>query len=266
MNEPAGIKKKNRSYIDLINRAFNGPFTINEAAEILHFKYKKTKRFLAYLASRGWLVRVKNGYYKTVPLGTISPFSLTEEPWVLASKVYAPCYIGGFSACNYWDLTEQIFKDNVVFTERKITGKILPGYVLRIISDKKMFGITTAWVNNIKVNVSDASRTIVDILNEPGIGGGIRNTADVIYAYFKSEHRNDGLLFEYLEKFGNRVLYKRLGYIIEIMKIDAPDIVSKCLEKVSSGYSFLDPGIKAGGKYLSRWNLIINAFIKKDEI
>ena len=75
MIKTEGIEKKNRDYLDLINRAFNGPFTINEAAETLHFDYKKAKRFTAYLASRGWLARVKNGYYKTVPLGTIStPF------------------------------------------------------------------------------------------------------------------------------------------------------------------------------------------------
>ena len=122
MNEASnGIDRKNREYLDLLNREFIGPFTIKEAAEVLHLKYNRAKRFTAYLASRGWLSRLKNGYYKTVPLGITNPFVLKEDPWIFASKVYDPCYIGGFSAAGHWDFTEQLFRDTIVFTERKIS-------------------------------------------------------------------------------------------------------------------------------------------------
>lgn len=265
MKKSVGIEKKNREYLDRINSNFNGPFTINEAAETLGFEYKKTKRFAAYLAERGWLVRVKNGYYKTVPLGTMDPFSLKEEPWVLASKVYEPCYIGGFSACSRWDLTEQIFKDTVVFTERKITGKVMPGFVLRTIAHKKMFGLDTVWINNVRIMISDPSRSMVDLLNEPAIGGGIRNSVDIITSYFSSVHRKDTLLASYLEKYGKGVLYKRLGYILESMKIEAPDLAAACMAKKSRGYSLLDPDINAGGRHMRKWNLIINASIKRED-
>jgi len=264
MGESTGIEKKNRNYLDIINRTFTGPFTLNEVSSTLNLDYKKTKRFAAYLASRGWLARVKNGYYKAVPLGTLDPFGLKEEPWVLASKIYEPCYIGGFSACGYWDLTEQIFKDTVVFTQRKITGRAMPGYVVRTIAGGRMFGSLTAWVNNIKINVSDPSRTVVDMLNEPALGGGIRNAADMIGEYFLSGHRNDALLLEYLEKFGNRVLYKRLGYLCESMGIAAPEIIAGCLKKISKGYTVLDPSIKTKGNYDSRWNLLVNSSVKNE--
>lgn len=260
----AGIEKKNRNYLEILNREFNAPFTINEAVNTLGFDYKKTKRFLAYLASRGWLARVKNGYYKTVPLSIINPFELKEDPWILATKIYSPCYIGGFSACQYWDLTEQIFKDTVVFTERKITGKILPGYILKIIKDEKFFGLSNAWINNIKVNVSDPTRTIIDLLNDPIIGGGIRHTADVIFNYFSSEHKNEELLLKYLEMFDSGVLYKRLGYIMEVFEIKAENILSECLKRKTKGFTLLDPSIKLKGKYNNRWNLIVNAIIKKE--
>ena len=39
-----------------------------------------------------------------------------EDPWVIAAQLYGPCYIGGWSAAEYWDLTEQIFRTVVVMT------------------------------------------------------------------------------------------------------------------------------------------------------
>ncbi|HDQ25779.1 MAG TPA: hypothetical protein ENN43_03415 [bacterium] len=264
MKESVGIEKKNREYLDLVNRSFAGPFTINEAAEVLHFEYKKAKRFTAYLASRGWLARVKNGYYKTVPLGTLDPFELKEDPWVLADKVYAPCYIGGFSACSYWGLTEQVFKDTVVFTEKKATGRIPAGFLVKSIPSKRMYGLSPAWINNVKVSVSDPSRTIIDMLNEPAIGGGIRNVSDVIVEYFLSEHRNDEALIKYCGAFGNRVIYKRLGYLLEALKIEAPALLKECSTGISSGFSMLDPSIKTKGRYLKKWNLNVNALIKRE--
>ena len=45
--------------------------------------------------------------------------------------------------------------------------------------------------------VSDPSRTIVDVLDDPSLGGGIRNVADVLREYFQGEHRDDELLVEY---------------------------------------------------------------------
>lgn len=265
MKTPDGIEKKNRGYLDLLNSSLHGPFTVNEAAGVLKFEYKKAKRFAAYLASRGWLARVKNGYYTAVPIGTANPFELKEEPWVLASRVFAPCYIGGYSAAGYWDLSEQIFKDTVVFTEKKVTGRALPGFVLRTITRERMFGFSAAWVNNIKVNVSDPERTIVDLLNEPEIGGGIRNVSDIIGEYFISGQRKNETLLKYIDIFGNNVLYKRLGYIIEALNINAADVASQCLKKISKGYTMLDPSIKTKGKHLGRWNLNINAVIKKEE-
>lgn len=41
---------------------------------------------------------------------------IPEEPFVIAEKLFSPCYIGGINAANYWDLTEQIFRTITVMT------------------------------------------------------------------------------------------------------------------------------------------------------
>ena len=35
--------------------------------------------------------------------------SSLEDPLVIAEKLFSPCYVGGWSAAEYWGITEQIF-------------------------------------------------------------------------------------------------------------------------------------------------------------
>jgi predicted transcriptional regulator of viral defense system len=181
----------------------------------------------------------------------------------VASIVFNPCYIGGWSACEYWGLTDQIFKDIVVFSLKKPRRKKLEiqetTYIVKNIKAVKMFGTKTIWLEQTKINISNPSRTLVDILNEPYLGGGIRNVAMILKEYFEGENRDESKILEYITKLGNRTVYKRLGYLLEFLKIDASKIISICRKNISSGYSNLDPSLPPKGKTLRRWNLRINA-------
>ena len=223
-------------------------------------------RFLAYLAARGWLVRVRRGYYATVPLDAIVPTEGRGDPWLIASKVFGPsCYIGGWTACEYWNLTEQLFNATVLFTTRKVrnTETDVQGYPLRIrhtMSDK-LFGTQPVWRRRSKVNVSVPSRTLVDILDAPELGGGIRHVAEVLDSYFDSEHLDESLLLGYAGLLGNRTVFKRMGYLLETLGIEAPELVQACREEMSSGISLLDPSMPSRGPIRRRWNLRLNAVI-----
>ena len=113
---PAGISKSNREKLTILHRGANGPFTIHEASILLDMNPTRTRRFLAYLASRGWLSRVRQGLYVTVPLEATYPNEWREDSWIIATKAFEPCYIGGWSACEHWGFTEQIFRTVAVFT------------------------------------------------------------------------------------------------------------------------------------------------------
>lgn len=112
-----------------------------------------------------------------------------------------------------------------------------------------------------KVQVSDPVRTIVDILNDPLICGGIRHVADIIKEFLFGDSRDDKKLADYIKKIHNRTIYKRLGYILEAYKINAPDLIKVCIDNISEGFTLLDPGVADKGSYLRRWNLRINVNI-----
>ena len=104
------LGRRHLAAITALTRGTHGPFTAADAAKVLSLPMIRANRLLAYLASRGWLTRVAFGLYAVPPLEADDPGRWREDPWVLANKRYSPCYIGGWSACEHWDLTEQIFK------------------------------------------------------------------------------------------------------------------------------------------------------------
>jgi len=263
----SGISEKNRKLLDSLNRMQKGLFSVEEATRVLRMPRRDASILLSYLARRGWLSRVRRGLYITVPLGTVNPQELKENPWIVATRIFAPCYIGGWSAAEYWEFTEQIFNSVVIFTLRKLRNKNIQiqrtNYILKFVS-KKYFGKTKpVWVDNEKVQFSDPIQTIVDVLDAPSLGGGMRNVAEIVREYFRSQYRNDDEIVKYIKAKKNRTIYKRLGYIIETCSIDAPVLEEKCKKNISTGFSLLDPAVEAKGLFNSRWSLRINAGMDK---
>jgi predicted transcriptional regulator of viral defense system len=181
---------------------------------------------------------------------------------VVAERVFSPCYIAGWSACEHWNLTEQVFRTLLVVTARRVRHRDveiqgLP-FHLAVRRGEMLFGTVAVWRGQTRVQVSDPSRTIVDILDDPRFGGGIRTVADVLHEYLGSEHRNDRLLVDYGDRLGNQAVFKRLGFLLEHSGIGAPELVDACLERRSTGLVALDPSVKAPGRIVRRWRLRAN--------
>jgi predicted transcriptional regulator of viral defense system len=205
-----------------------------------------------------------------VPLGTLSPAQRKEDPWIVAARVFNPCYIGGWSACEHWGFTEQIFNNVVVVTGKKVRTRNNSiqgfGYLVRSVPPDKIFGTKTEWREQTKIQVSNPSKTIADILDDPSLGGGIRHIAHIMGEYFRQNTRNDEELLSCLEKNKNRAAYKRLGFLVEALKVNSQIIVETCRARMSKGYSMLDTTIKSKEKVLRRWNLWLNVTIEGQEL
>ena len=262
MTEAHGISFANRERLEVLHRRLKGPFSVAEAASVWSLDKNRARRLMAYLAARGWLSRVRRDSYTTVPLGASSPKQWREDPWVVAAKTFSPCYLGGWTACEHWGLTEQLFREMIVFTTRRVRHRReeIQGtrFRVKVIADSRMFGLVEVWRAQNQVRLSDPSRTIVDLLDDPPLGGGMRHVADVLRNYFESASRNDDLLADYSAKIGNRAVFKRLGYLLETLGITSTKLTELCSRKMSTGISLLDPSAKASGPILTRWGLRVN--------
>lgn len=260
-----GITADNRRLLQLLHRNERGLFTVQDAAGVWQMPPERAGRLLRSLAAGGWLTRARRGLYIPVPLEAARSGDWHEDPWLIAAKLFPGGYIGGWSACEHWELTDQLFREVLVFSPRRTATKTVAvdgtAIQVRLISDKKLFGLRSIWRSTAKVTVSDPARTLIDIVDDPSNGGGIRHVVDVVDEYLRSSHRDDSLLVTYGDRFGNRAIFKRLGYIIETLGVDAPDLVVACTARVSRGISLLDPSAGRSGRILTRWNLRLNVGI-----
>ena len=61
-------------------------------------------------------------------------------------------------------------------------------YEVKVIAPKRLFGTRLGWDEDLRVEFSDPARTIVDTLDDPAMGGGIRQVADTVQNSFGSRN------------------------------------------------------------------------------
>jgi predicted transcriptional regulator of viral defense system/predicted nucleotidyltransferase len=264
-----GISGKNRAYLETLHRDLREPFGSEEAAEVLDLSRERASRLLRHLTAQGWLARVKQGLYVPVPLEARTSGDWIEDPWLVASKAFEPCFIGGWSACEHWGLTEQIFNEIAVVSAKPVRDRrpTIQGtrFRIKVVEGDQIFGPRAVWRHDSKVEVSDPSRTVVDMLDDPSFGGGIRHVAHALSEYFDS-HLDEQVLLSYAELRRNRSVYKRLGYLIEAQTITSPRLIDSCRSRMSTGVVDLDPAVPERGRITKRWNLRINIDVTKGNV
>lgn len=258
MEAISGLGKEDRKRLSAIVRETKGTISVKEASNILKVSSTEAAKMLSRLAKKGWLSRVKRGLYIPIPLESRTAEIPLEDPWIIAERLYSPCYIGGWSAAEYWDLTEQVFRTVVVMTKQKPRerNQIIKGtnFLLRTISEKAMFGLKPVWRGQVKILISDPARTILDMLDDPRFGGGIRSVADILNNYLKSENKDLKLLIEYAKRLGNGAVFKRLGFLLERFASDQISFINDCKSQLTTGNVKLDTALEAD-KLITRWRL-----------
>src|SRR3990172_11598707 len=129
---------------------------------------------------RGWLRRVRRGLYLVLPLEAEPRGAVTvEDPWILARELFAPCYIGGWSAAEHWQLTEQMFRSVFVVSSANVRGREsrLLGVEFRVArtAESRVARADSVWRGREKVLVSGRELTLADALASPAWIGGVRS-------------------------------------------------------------------------------------------
>ncbi|MFZ0180486.1 MAG: hypothetical protein WAL84_11540 [Candidatus Dormiibacterota bacterium] len=151
--------------------------------------------------------------------------------------------------------TERVRASTVVLLDHE--------YLVRHTSEAAMtWGLKTEWHREIRLKFADPARTVIDILDEPGLGGGIRHGAEILAAYL--DDHDPALLIEYGDRLGNRAVFKRLGYLLETLERDEPALVSACRSRLSEGISALDPDGPPNGTRIMRWRLRVNTQVRPE--
>jgi predicted transcriptional regulator of viral defense system len=253
-----GVGKLERERLSKLLRGSNITISVQEAAQILELDRAQAAKLLAKFAQKGWLERIRPGIYMPVELMAKTSEVVSEEPFAVAEKLFAPCYIGGMNAANYWDLTEQIFNTVTVMIQKQVRDREpeIAGtkYILHTIKPSYFFGLKPIWSNGVKANISDPTKTIVDMLAFPQFCGGIRFIVDVLQNYYRSQYKDIDLLISYLKQAENGGAIKRMGFLAERYFQEEQKLIQFCSENLTKGYVLLSPSLN-NTRAIRRWGI-----------
>ena len=269
MRKISGIGKKSRKRLKkIIDASTDNILTPKFVSKTLSLPQNESARLLARWYNSGWLKRIKRGMYWPIPL-EYNPEWAVEDDWLVVDRAFSPGYISGFSAIKHWDFTDQLFITTFYVTVKPVVSrKVVLGsfkFKLKTIKPYKMFGTAMIWREGVKVKVSDPSKTIIDILDDPPFGGGMWAIQDFFREYWRSKHRDLKLLIRYGQRMRNKTIFKRLGFLLEINKLVDDRTIKSLQNKISAGYSDFDPSVK-GNLFIKKWNLKVPTTYKKEYI
>ena len=255
----SGLGKASRTQLAAVLRKSAGIVTPVLAAEVLSVSRIDAARLLSRWAAQGWLQRVRRGIYVPVPLESERSDASPEDSWLIAETAFAPCFISGWSAIEHWGLTEQVFRTVLVSTTRRLRNRKPKmggiGFRLCTVNEKEFFGLKTVWRGRTRVQVSDPSRTIVDLMSDPSLGGGLRSSVDMLRNYLASkEHRNVVQLVSYAETLGVGAVFKRLGYLLARFAPEERKAIERCAGALTKGNAKLDPALP-NKKLVTAWRV-----------
>ncbi len=264
----SGISARGRDELAAVTARGRRFVSVDDVVGALGIDPRTAAKKLARWAAEGWLRRVRRGLYIPVPVDAQDPKTWSEDALVLASAVWAPCYFTGWTSANHWGLTEQVFRTTVLKTPGRVRARSVRlldhEYLVSHAPNAVMeWGLDSVWVQERRLRLADPARTVVDILDLPRLGGGIRHGSEILAAYL-DEH-DPGRLIEYGDRLGNRTVFKRLGYLLEATGRAEPDLTKECRKRVSAGLSLLDPGGPDSGPRVAAWGLRANVRVLAED-
>ncbi|MDX2246625.1 MAG: type IV toxin-antitoxin system AbiEi family antitoxin [Bacteroidia bacterium] len=256
------IKNKNISFqaINLLDKLIETKqlgFDIDKAYQLLpNSTTDAVRRLLSDMTKRGLLMRVKEGLYYVIPFEqdpeTFMPDWHLLSPYLAGDAHY---YIGYFSALQIHSLTTQpLLKEQIVVNKQikpsTLTVKDIP-FQFIYHNEEHFFGNKKTWIDRFnQVQCSDLEKTFIDSLFKPQYSGGITEITKALYK--AKEQINYQKLRDYAIDFHSQAVIKRLGFLLELLEIQNPEI-DKLQKLRTNSFVLLEPSYPKEGKTIFRW-------------
>jgi predicted transcriptional regulator of viral defense system len=244
-------------------------FIPKDVEDITGLKGKHLYRFIQQLINREVILRLRQGKYFIIPQ-EIGRESKYIGNWYLVAREIANShlyYISHYSAMDLHNmLTQPLMKIYITSPKqerrkRRTIGNVPFEFIYQ--KREKIWGVQEIWITNTeKARVSELERTILDCLSKPKYSGGILEVVKGIG--IQKEKINFSKLLDYIKKFNSNVVAKRMGYILEALRIGDANFINELKRYINNKYYILDPILTKNDSFKNDWKLIAN--ISKDEL
>ncbi|MGZ3812299.1 MAG: type IV toxin-antitoxin system AbiEi family antitoxin domain-containing protein [Mucilaginibacter sp.] len=253
------LNRQSALLLSRLNEKDQQGFTLKDVDRLLPgTKPSAIRQLLRGMVERGLLLRVKEGVYYIIPYDQ-DPQTYMPDWHLLAGHLVgdAKYYIGYYSAMQIHNLiTQPALTEQIVVNKQIKPSQIkIKDITFQFIyhNEEHFFGSKKIWIDSFnKVLCSDLEKTFIDAIYKPEYAGGITEIAKALH---KSKDKLDyKRLYDYAAKFNTLAVYKRLGYLLELLDIGHP-ILKKLKDKETKAYYLLEPSYPKIGRMLANWNI-----------
>ena len=237
-------------------------FSTAQAREALGNGGQDINKLLYHLTRKRWLLRLEKGKYLILPLEAGMEGLYSRHEFVIAAHLVQPYTIAYASALSFHALSDLLPHTVFVATTRRKAEVTVEELGLRFrfitLAPHKFFGIQTVTIEDQSVRITTPSKTLVDGLDHPDLCGGIVELAKGLERYYSGDDANWAQLTADAQRLGNRTVFKRLGYLVEVLELEVGEWIDRWRAAISPGETLLDPRYGRRGSYQSEWNLRVN--------
>ncbi len=234
-------------------------FKSSDAYKIIPNK-KTARQILFRLRNKGFIKQIKRGLFAIVPAQMIGK-EFTADKILISSQLTEPYFISHHTALEIHGAAQSYFNTVYISTNKILKPFEFQNISYKFVTTEHMFGIEQVSRGNLKINVSDKERTILDCIRKTEYAGGIEELAKSISAFPGLNYKK---LLKYLNLFGEKSLFHRTGFIFGSLKNDLNvpnDFLNKIRKKLGARTYYLLPNKK--GIYIKEWNIIVPKNIKE---
>ncbi len=226
------------------------------------------KDIFSNLNRKGFIVRLTKGYYlvpDTLSPTTYANVSEMEILYYFMEIFQARFMISGPTAIYYYGYTTQI-PNRIYVYNNKISGDRVIGnksFVFMKTSSKRLKGAKFVTSDKrFKIPYASNARLLIDCIYD----WNRYNTIPKVFKWIKQEIEENPEITEKLVsnaiRYGNRIVQRRLGYLLERMNVDSK-LIEKLQNKIKGTKTIkpLIPNTNFKGSVDKRWGLIINGQI-----
>lgn len=232
-------------------------FTLQDIIDILNISPQHARNLASKMVKKQVAERVKPGLFVRIPESIILDKQLYKEDAVLiAAKSFDKAFLSHYTALSFYGLAER-YTTQIYVTipqhQRNILYHEITIKYIHVIPHR-FFGITTMEYSNEKIPISDQERTILDIVNKPKYAGG---WTESIICLQNLEQINWNNLLSYVKRFDNKVLARRIGYILDnLQNISFPEKIKNEIKKYSGNNIYYFDSTRKG-VLKQDWNIVV---------
>ena len=205
---------------------------------------------LRHLQDEGFIKKIARGRY-VVTGGSGENLGLS---FYIGTRLVEPCYVGFWSALNFYGWTEQAPRTVFIANTRVSGRRRVEAGSFRLVRMKPrhFFGYTVERQGPVEFPIADKQKAIVDSLWMPSCSGGTGEVNKALGAAVNELSKET--LVEYALRMDSKSLCSRLGYLLERMNFDSSDLRGSG----SAIYVKLDPAGPRRGRYDAKWRIVDN--------